>query len=563
MSAIRFFLAVMLLATSQLVAHAQAGAWQSALAVSTAVGNVSAITSTVADGSGNVLVGGYYDGSITLGNTTLPAASRLRGFVAKWNVAAGTYTWAFPIGSPEFSSVSALALAGSAVYVLGYFQVTATVGSQSVASAGDYDTYVTRLDDAGASVSAGWVQRLGGTGLDFSSALAVQGSAVYVAGYTTSPTVSFGSLSLGNLPTSNYSGFVARLNDGGNAGSFAWAQALTASTKCLVKAVAVQGSSVYVGGLYSGSLPFGTAMLTPPAATAEGAMLLKLSDQGSSATPAWAAPLGGSDTNAVLALLASGSAVYAAGYFGGSPAAFGTATASSQGASDAFVLKATDLGTGLGTSWVQALGGASADAATCLALQGSQLYMGGYFTGASATAGSLSLAGQGAQSAFVACLADAKPTATFAWAQPAGGLYQNGTNALALAGTTVVAGGFVQGTAHFGSYTLSTASYGNYGFLANLATAAGLAATAPTATAALQPYPNPAHSRARVAVPASARTLTLVDALGRIIRTQAVAPAAGETEVALELIGVAPGVYTLRVAAGATATATASRLVVE
>ena len=88
-----------------------------------------------------------------------------------------------------------------------------------------------------------------------------------------------------------------------------------------------------------------------------------------------------------------------------------------------------------------------------------------------------------------------------------------------------------------------------------------------TTTAALQPesvglFPNPAHGTATIQLPAipgaPTAPLTLLDALGRTLRTQTVSTNA---RAELDLTGLAPGLYAVRVQAGA---ATAMRrLVVE
>ena len=68
-------------------------------------------------------------------------------------------------------------------------------------------------------------------------------------------------------------------------------------------------------------------------------------------------------------------------------------------------------------------------------------------------------------------------------------------------------------------------------------------------------FPNPAHHAAEVVLPALPRTaqaqLTLLNAVGQQVLTKTV-PLAGssETRTQLDLTGVAPGLYTLRVAAG-------------
>jgi hypothetical protein len=78
---------------------------------------------------------------------------------------------------------------------------------------------------------------------------------------------------------------------------------------------------------------------------------------------------------------------------------------------------------------------------------------------------------------------------------------------------------------------------------------------------ALRVYPNPAHGRAAVVLPAGAgsATLTLHDALGRVVRMRQHQLAATPATTELPLQGLAPGLYHLRLQAG---TGQASRAVV-
>jgi hypothetical protein len=120
--------------------------------------------------------------------------------------------------------------------------------------------------------------------------------------------------------------------------------------------------------------------------------------------------------------------------------------------------------------------------------------------------------------------------------------------------------GSFNATASFGTQAITNAAlYSENAYLAVLgpsvlATSAG--ATASTGRL----YPNPAHGAATIKLPSGSgpATLTLLDGLGRPVRTQL---ASANTEVALDLAGLAPGVYALRVQAGA-AVAT-QKLVVE
>ena len=106
----------------------------------------------------------------------------------------------------------------------------------------------------------------------------------------------------------------------------------------------------------------------------------------------------------------------------------------------------------------------------------------------------------------------------------------------------------------------ATAAPITFAFRGALASAAALGA------GIFSVFPNPAHRAASLvlpAVPGAAQArLTLLNALGQAVRAVAIPLAAtGETRAALDLSGVAPGLYTLRVQAGAQAAS--QRLVVE
>ncbi len=92
-------------------------------------------------------------------------------------------------------------------------------------------------------------------------------------------------------------------------------------------------------------------------------------------------------------------------------------------------------------------------------------------------------------------------------------------------------------------------------FTLQFGTATALATTASLSTSAVSVYPNPAQSRFTVRVPAVAGAsqvqAELLNALGQVVHRQAAAlPAAGATLV-VETAGLAAGVYTLRLVAGA------------
>ena len=568
------FLSVSLLTASLLAGaptqtRAQTLAWQAAQALNTTAPGTgySVVTATAAGGAGNVYLAGYFNASITLGSTTLATGSGSNAaFVAKWSTVTSSFVWARQVGSTYDSRAAALAVQGSSVYVAGSFVRTATFGTQTLSGTGAQDTFVAKLVDAGTSATFAWAQAAGNGDETLASGLAVSGSSVYVAGTfldasNTKP-AHFGATILSSAGA--HDGFVAKLTDNTSSASFTWAQRLGGTNDDDVSALASTNSALYVGGSFrSQPASFGAAALS--SAGEDDAFVARLTDAGATASFAWAQRAGGPDTDAVYALAASGSSVYATGSFASTGASFGSTTLSTAGAGDVFVAKLTDAGTSGSFTWAQRAGGLYTDEGTGLAVSGSSVYVAGNFNTAPATFGSTTLTSAGGFDIFAAQLTDAVSTGSFAEAVAAGGQSGDFAYGVALGGSSVYVGGSVFGTTAFGAYPVVGSGYPSGGFVAVLRPGALAATPASVAAPAARPWPNPAHGSTTVALSAgpagTVATLTLLDARGCPVRRQAATTGAAPTEVIFSLTGVAPGVYTLRVAAGATTTA--SRLVVE
>ena len=150
----------------------------------------------------------------------------------------------------------------------------------------------------------------------------------------------------------------------------------------LINALAVNGTSVYVGGTFTGtSVKFGSITLNNTAGGSYDGFVAKLVDNTSSASFSWAQQISGSYSEGVKALAVSGSNVYAAGDFSGSgsganASTFGSLTLNASGGGDVFVAKLVDAGTTASYSWAKGAGGSSAEAANALAVSGTSVICG-------------------------------------------------------------------------------------------------------------------------------------------------------------------------------------------
>ncbi|WP_201985736.1 T9SS type A sorting domain-containing protein [Hymenobacter rubidus] len=549
-------------------ARAQAPAWQTATALASASNGAYTVTATVPDATGtNLYITGYFAGTVAMGSALLTSAGANDVFVGKWNVANQRFAWVQRAGGANNDQALAVAVRGSSVYVAGTFGVAASFGSVNLTAAGATDGFVVKLTDAGTSTSFVWGQPVGGLNEDRATALDVSNTSVYLTGTFRSQTATLGSLTLTNATAGATTAglahiYLTKLTDAGTTASFVWARAFGgAAADDAAAALVANGASIYLAGDYTGNLNLGNTTLS--SSGGRDAYVIRFLDTGSNVGVAWAKSAGGASADFATALALNGTSVYVAGVFSGL-AVFDANGVVSAGTANVFVAKLTDAGTTSAFTWVQQAGGTAIDQATALAASGADVYVAGGFTSATAGFGTISLANTSMATArtadvFVTKLNDSGPAGTFVWAQKAGGTGADQAASVSVLGSTVFVGGGLTPPAAFGSQVITTAAAVSVGFLATLATTP-LATTAPLALTDFCLYPNPARSAVTVQLPAVSgpATLTVFDALGRPVRSQS---AASNTRAELDLTGLAPGLYAVRVAVGGS-TAT-RRLVVE
>jgi hypothetical protein len=545
-----------------LACQAQAPAWQMAIAANNpSLGYNSGARATATDAAGNVYIAGSFSRMATFGSITLTSVGPYDMFVAKWSPITRTFVWAKQTtnASPGgYAAARALAVYGGSVYVAGSFSGTAAFFdglTLSNTGIGNYeDLFVAKLTDAGPTASFAWVQSVGGTRTEVATGLALNENILYVTGHSDSPTTSFGSTTLTN--TGNTNGFVAKLLDDGSTGTFGWVQVIAGPSADDVNAVVVANGQLYITGFFYGTSTLAGATLT----SAGGAdmFVAKLTDQGPTAALGWARALGGAANDFGAGLAVQGAAVYVAGTFNGTTTSFGSTVLTSAGGADACLIKLVDGGPTSTVGWVQKVGGPEGDVGKRVAVKGNAVYLLGDFgispynsAITTAVAGATTLTSVGGNDVFLAKYLDAGSTSSLAWVQQAGSQDVEDAGDLTFSGNKMYVCGSFAGPVLLLSPLALAKMYVNgvaSAFLASL-TEPLLPTTPASALAGLRLWPNPAQGSTAVLVPAGAGAarLTLLDAVGRAVRRQAATPGLA---TALDLAGLAPGVYVLRVQAG-------------
>jgi hypothetical protein len=555
-------------------AQAQAPTWQAALALTTY--NISScyVTAEATNTAGDVFIVGNFSGALNLSGITVASIGGTDGFVAKWSGAANQFVWAERIAGVGSDMATGVAVNGTSVYVVGSFNSSRLyVGGSTtfLANAGGFDAYVVKLTDAGASDSYTWGQRLGGISFDEASAVAVNGTSVYLTGYIgNNGTVTFGALPQPvNAATMNSEdAYLAKLTDTGTSSTFTWAQLSGGTDSDRGVGVAVSGTTIYLAGLFR-SASWQASNTTPllnaggPNRTAD-VFVTKYSDAGATASLTWAQRTGGTADEQPLSLAVSGTNVYVSGTFTGTAQFASTSLVAQQ--KDGFAVKFTDEGSKGTALWAQRMSSTGDDTAQSLAVGNlGEVYVAGICSPQAATFGNVSTAAGG--SSYVARLADSGASGTVIWALRGGGSGYDGARALALtpAGRLYVGGSYTY-TGTFGTLVLpDPGTYQlNTGYLAYVQGTP--LATLPTQLArqALTIFPNPAYDHPRLQVPAVSgpAVITVHDVLGRLVSTHHVLAKDYQSDMPLALpADLLPGVY--RVTLSASGQQWTTRLVLE
>jgi hypothetical protein len=432
-------------------ALAQAPNWRVATAGSpTQASGTSQTMATAVDANGNVLVAGYFAGSVTFGSTTLTSAGGNDLFVAKWvpgnGTGTGSWAWAQGAGGSGDDQAAGLAVRSTSVYVTGYITNTAAdaaavrFGNQAVAGAtgtSSTDLVLACYTDQATSATLNWTQVGGGTGADQGKDVAVSGTSVYATGFITNDRANTNAVVFGSAgaPVTQYGAsttassdlVVAKYTDNTTSGTLGWTQVGGGTSSDVGQAISVSNTKVYVTGNISNNVANASSVLFGGTGTTAGTVqqngtggtsgsailpdlvVAKYTDNGATATLGWTQVGGGSDRDNGLGVAVSGNNVYVTGYidnnsndtknvvFGGSGTTAGSVT--QLGASgigfDLVVAKYTDNGTSATFGWSQVGGGTGSDSGLAIAVNGASIYVAGYITNTTANTTGVVFGGSG------------------------------------------------------------------------------------------------------------------------------------------------------------------------
>jgi hypothetical protein len=343
------------------------------------------------DASGSSYTTGKFQGSMTVGDTTLTYAGGSEDiFIIKLD-SSGSPVWARDFGGTGFDFGLDIAVdASGSSYTTGSFQGSMTVGDTTLTSAGgSQDIFIIKLDSSGSPV---WARDFGGTSLDYGYAIAVDESgSSYTTGYFQ------GSMTVGKTTLTSAGGsvdiFIIKLD---SSGSPVWARDFggTSTDNAYHIAVDESGSS-YTTGSFQGSMTVGDTTLTS-AGGSKDIFIIKLDSSGS---PVWARDFGGInvDIGLGIAVDASGSS-YTTGPFQGSMTVGDTTLTSAGGSQDIFIIKLDSSGSPV---WARDFGGINVDIGRGIAVDASgSSYTTGYFEG-SMTVSNTTLTSAGGSDIFI------------------------------------------------------------------------------------------------------------------------------------------------------------------
>lgn len=302
------------------------------------------------DGSNNVYITGYYNGTVDFnpgaGVANLVSAGSDDMFFAKYD-ASGNYVYAKSIGGTGFDNGFGIKADGSGnVYVTGSFSGTADfdpgAGVVNLVSAGGADIYIAKYNTSGNYVYA---KSMGGTGTDNGNNIKVDGNEnVYVTGYFTGTADFDPGAGVVNLVSAGGNDIFAAKYDAN--GNYIYAKGFGGTGNDAGNKISVDVTgNIYVAGSFSNTVDFdpGSGVVNLVSAGSADIFIAKYNTSGNYV---YAKSMGGTASDNGRGLIYDGGGnIYMTGDFTGT-ADFdpnsGTQTQSAWNSSDIYLVKLTE-----------------------------------------------------------------------------------------------------------------------------------------------------------------------------------------------------------------------------
>jgi hypothetical protein len=284
-------------------------------------------SSVAVDGAGNVIMTGYFNGTVNFGGGNLVSAGGSDVVLAKYDPS-GNHVWSqrFGAGNSDFGDAVACDGAGN-VFMTGSFQAAADFGGGNLVSAGEGDVFVAKYDASGNHI---WSRRAGSTDSDAGTSVAVDGAGnAFVVGFFRW-TVDFGGGSRVSAGLEDI--FLAKYDASGN---HLWSRSFGSANQDFGRSIAVDAlGNVVLTGMFYDSVDFGGGDLV-----STGAFDIVVAKYDASGTHLWSQHFGstGDEHGYGVAVDASGDVV-TTGYFSYTPD-FGGGRLENAGLFDVFLAK--------------------------------------------------------------------------------------------------------------------------------------------------------------------------------------------------------------------------------
>ena len=434
------------------------------------------------DASGNVYaLGYYYSSTIVFGTTTLHNVygSGPYMYLAKYD-SCGTLQWAKQAGGNGETNPNGLATdAAGNVYVTGYYNCdTLTFGTTvKLINTSGYTAFVVKYNSAGV---AQWAQQGLGNAASKAFGIAVDGSNnVYITGYFTSTTLTFGSNNLTNGTADGFTNdaFIAKFD---NSGNNLWIKGNTSNTSSNGDVYGFgigtdASGNVYVAGDFSSStLTFSTTSVAN-----NGYNDIFVVKYNTSGVFQWVKTAGDIDDDAAYGLAADAAGnVYITGHIGySSTVSFGTHSITNATQSiESFIAKYDNNGNDL---WAHSTNGDSYsynNASSITLDAGGNAYITGTYTSDSLHVGPVTLfntsflnGSGGGDVMYDVFVAKYKPNGILSWARTAGGDSADIGNGIAagLNNSLYITGQYKSPTISFAGITLTSVNSNGDAFITN------------------------------------------------------------------------------------------------